>query len=173
MVVFVVGVQSFATQLKMSKDTFLRAINQKEISTSNADIGDEVRFIIQEPYYVGENVAISKGAVLVGEIEDLKMPVQGTNASMKLRFDWLVLDGGKAVPINAYVWSKNNNVIGQEQTPPMYYQKVAHYPFWSWGRPSGLMQYAPSGVNSFGTHTVIKAGAMMNIILTRDLIINN
>lgn len=167
------SLNAFSAQLRISKNTFLRAVNQRDISTSTADVGDSVSFVIQEPFYVGENVVVDEGDMLLGYIEDIKLPVEGNNASMKIKINRLLKKNGKTIPINAYVWTKNKNVIGGEMTPPMYYDKVPHYSQWQFGDKGGVLQLAPSGVHYFGTHTVLKAGAVMNIVLSSDLVINN
>lgn len=153
----------------IEKSTFLKAISPVEISSNFMDIGDEVTFVNESDMYIGDINAIPRGSKLLGIVEDLKEPVQGTNSSMKLKITKIITPDKKTIPVNAYVYSENDNYIGGEQTTPMYYNKTPSY---TEGWRGGILQYTPSNIRFPGQYTVIKAGSELFIILLDDLKIN-
>lgn len=154
---------------KIDKDTFLKVICPVEISSSLADIGDEVTFINESDMYVDDINAVPRGTKIIGIVEDLKEPVQGTNAAMKFKITKMITPDNRAIPLNAYIYSENNNYIGGEQTSPMYYRKT---PTYVEGWYSGVLQYTPSNIRNPGQPTIIKAGTELFVILIDDLKIN-
>lgn len=153
----------------IEKGTFLKAISPVEISSNFVDIGDDVIFINDSDMYVNDMDAIPRGSKLLGIVEDVKEPVQGTNASMKLKINKIITPDKKTISVNAYVYSENDNYLGGEQTAPMYYNKTPSY---TEGWKGGVLQYTPSNIRFPGQYTVIKAGSELFIILLDDLKIN-
>lgn len=154
---------------RIDKGTFLKVICPVEISSNLADIGDEVTFINESDMYVGDINAVPRGTKIMGFVEDLKEPVQGTNAAIKFKINKMITPDNRVIPVNAYIYSENNNYIGGEQTPPMYYNKT---PTYIEGLYSGVLQYTPSNIRYPGQHTIIKAGTELFVILMDDLKIN-
>lgn len=150
----------------IEKGTFLKAISPVEISTSDADTGDQVFFINESDMYVGDLDAIPKGSKLVGTIEDIREPVQGTNAAIKIRIDSIITPDKRTIPVNAYVFGDKDNYLGGELTPAAYYHKIPHY---TEGWDGGVLQYTPSNIRTFGQHKIIKAGSEVLIIMNEDL----
>lgn len=153
----------------IKKGTFLKAMAQRDISTSTADIGDEVTFINLLDMYVVETNAIPQNSILYGTIEDLKEPVQGTNAAIKIKITKIITPTKKVIPVNAYIYSENDNYIGGELTSSMYYNRIPHYTE-GWG--GGVLQYAPMNIRNPGKDTIIKPGAELFVIFMDDLKIN-
>lgn len=150
----------------IKKGAFLKALNLVEISTVLADIGDEVSFISPIDMFVGEINAVPQDTKFYGHIEDIKEPVQGTNGAIKIKIDKMITPNRRTIPLNAYIYSQNDNYIGGELTPAKYYHRMPHYTQ-GWG--GGVLQYTPSNVRFFGQHTLIKPGAELLIIINEDL----
>lgn len=157
------------SSVKIQKETFLKVLSPTEISSAIVDINDEVFFININDMYIGETNAIPQNSRFYGHIEDIKEPVQGTNAAIKIKIDKLVLPNKKIIPVDAYIYSENNNFLGGDQTPPMYYNRMPHY---TKGWNSGILQYTPTNIRHPGQPTIILPGAELFIILIDDLIIN-
>lgn len=158
-----------ASELKIEKGTFLKVISPVEISSNLTDIGDEVTFINVADMYINDTNVIPRGSKVLGIVEDLKEPVQGTNASMKFKINKIITPDKKTILMNGYVYNENDNYIGGEQTPPMYYTKT---PTYTEGWKGGVLQYTPTNIRFPGQYTVIKAGTELFIILSDDLKIN-
>ena len=158
-----------APSIIIEKGTFMKGFARTEISTATSDIGDEVCFINSLDMYAQDTDVIPAGSKFMGVIEDLREPVQGTNAALKIKFTKVITPNNKIIPINAYIYNENDNYIGGERTAPLYYNKMPHY---TEGWKGGILQYAPTDIRYPGEHTVIKAGAELNIILIDDLKIN-
>ena len=154
------------TGIYVQKGTFIKAITPIEISTSDSDIGDDVYFINTSDMYIKNTNAIPRGSKLIGKIEDIREPVQGTNAAIKIRIDTIITPEKREIPTNAYLFGDSNNYIGGEMTPPAYYHRMPHY---TEGLKGGVLQYTPSNIRSFGEHKIIKAGSEVFIILNDDL----
>ena len=153
----------------IKKGTFVRVMSQREISTATSDIGDEVSFINTTDMYVNDTNAIPQNSILYGAIEDLKEPVQGTNAAMKIKITKIVTPSRKIISVNGYVSGSDDNYIGGELTSPLYYNKMPHY---TAGWRGGVLQYAPLNIRSQGQHTTIKAGNEFFVVIMDDLKIN-
>ncbi len=158
------GIQQTCTYIE--KGTFLKAISPVEISTEEADVGDSVYFINTSDMYIGDINVIPKGSKLTGTVEDIREPVQGTNAAIKIKILNIITTDKKTIPVDAYLFGDNDNYIGGEMTPAAYYHRMPHY---TKGWKAGVLQYTPSNIRSFGEHKVIKAGSEVLIILNEDL----
>ncbi len=153
----------------LMKGTFLKAFLQKEISTQLADIGDKVYLINSLDMYVDDTNVIPSGSKLYGFIEDLREPVQGTNASVKIKIEKIITPSGVNIPVNAYVYGEDDNYLGGERTHAMYYNRMPHY---IEGMGGGVLQFAPTDIRYPGQHLLIKAGSEQKVVLIDDLKIN-
>lgn len=163
------GLEQENPPVKIDKGTFFRVISPVEISSNLVDIGDDVMFINVSDMYINDTNAIPKDSKFLGIVEDVREPVQGTNASIKLKINKVITPDKKTIPVNAYVYSENDNYLGGEITPPMYYNRT---PTYTEGWCSGVLQYTPSNIRFPGQYTVVKPGAEIFIMLTDDLKIN-
>ena len=162
-----------AQEVIISKGTFLKVMPLKDICTSTSDIDDGVTFINLYDMYVDETDAVPEKSLIYGYIEDIREPVQGSNAAIKIKFNKIVTPEKKVIPIDAYLFSPNDNYIGGEQTNPKYYVKTPHFTQgFGRGIADGVLQYAPLNIREEGKHTIIKPGAEMYLILNEDLKIN-
>ncbi|MBQ2645011.1 hypothetical protein IJG14_05515 [bacterium] len=150
--------------------TFLKVMNLRDINTFTGDIGDECEFVNVTDMFIGEFLIIPKSSHIYGTIEDIREPVQGNNAAIKIKIEKIVTpDEDKTYYVNGYIEGDSNFYIGGEQTAPAYYKTTAHYTE-GWG--GGILQMTPLNIYEFGKHTQIKAGQEVRVILVNDLKIN-
>ncbi len=152
---------------KLRHGTFVKVIPREEYSTLTADIEDEVTFINMQDMYVYETNAIPSGTIFYGEIEDVKEPVQGRDASLKILINKMITPDKKVYKIKAHIYSENDNYIGGNQTASIYYHKVPHYI--QGFKP--ILKVAPLNVYEQGRHTIIKPGQEMFLIIEDDIIL--
>lgn len=156
--------------IELPAGTFIPIINTQEISTEYCPEGYKVKFISTNDLYLHETNVIPKGTEFYGYIEKINEPVVGTHASMKIKVTKLVLPDGFEIPIKAYIYTSNDNLIGGGLTAPAEYVKVPHYQqifqgrFWSHRGPT--LQIRPGGKRKMGEHTKVNAGEEGLIMLT-------
>jgi len=150
--------------------TFIPVINVQEISTETCPVGYKVKFIATNDLFMYETNIIPRNTEFFGYIEEIHEPVIGTNASMKVKITKLILPDGFDIPIKAYIYTSNGNLIGGELTPPAEWVKMPHYQSKfqgiSWNHRAPTLQIRPGGKRSMGTHTKIPTGDQQIIILT-------
>lgn len=148
-------------------------LNMQEISTETCPVGYKVKFVSTNDLYIDDTNVIPEDSSLYGYIEKINEPVVGTNASMRVKVTKLVLPDGYEMPIKAYVYTANGNLIGGELTPPAEWVKMPHYQdkfqktAWNYRGPT--LQIRPGGYRSMGVHTKISAGERELIILVAPL----
>ena len=59
-------------------------ISREEINTLSADKEDKVTFLNLHDMYIYETNAIPKNSMFYGEVEEVKEPVRGRDASIKI-----------------------------------------------------------------------------------------
>ena len=151
----------------LSPGTLIRVMNLRDINTFTGDIGDECEFISDADFFVGEYIIIPKNSHFFGKIEDIREPVQGNNASMKIKIEKIVTPNQeKTYYMEGYIEGGSDFYIGGEQTAPAYYKTTPHYTQ-GWG--GGILQMTPLNIYGFGKHTQIKPGQEVHIILVKDL----
>lgn len=155
--------------IKLTNGTFIPVINSQEISTANVDIGSKVNFLTTTDLYLYDVNIIPQNSVFSGHIEKLNEPITGTNASMIIKVDKLTLRDGFEMPVDGYIYSPNNNLIGGELTDPETYDKKASYRegFYT------MTGYVPGPTRKMGEHKVIASGADLIIILKSPLYITH
>lgn len=174
LLLYILLVSSFFALIPISKavsireGTFIKVTVPNEISTLLYDKGDKVCVYNSTDVYLYETNAIPEGSVICGYVEDLLEPVQGRNAAIKIKMTKIITPDKRIYDIDAYIYSPNNNYFGGEETPPAYYQKVPHYS--TCYKP--MLQFAPINVYEQGTHTIIKPGSELLLILNQPAEIN-
>ena len=75
------------------------------------------------------------------------------------------------IPINAYIYTSNNNLIGGEMTSPAEWIKMPHYQ----GNIgiNTTLQIRPGRVRKMGEHTVVTSGEDKLIILVDPVTITH
>ena len=150
--------------IEIAEGTFIPVINSQEISTAYCDEGAKVKFIATNDLYLYETNIIPKDTEFYGYVEKINEPIVGTNGSMVIKINKLRLIDGFEIPIQAYIYSSNNNLIGGELTEPASYDKIPQH---QQGFSYGTNQYVPGATRMMGSHTVVAAGADLIIILAK------
>ena len=141
----------------------------QEFSTAYCEEGEPLNFITTTDIYIYETNIIPQGTKLTGFIDKKNEPVKGTNASMKVFINKMYLPDGFEMPIKAYIYTANDNLIGGELTPPLKWNKIPHYPRWSMFRAMGVLQCVPGGERKMGEHVTIAAGANLTMVLVAPI----
>lgn len=152
--------------IEIPKGSFVPVISVQEISTAYFDEGSKVKFISTNDLYLFDVNVIPKDSEFDGYVEKLNEPITGTNASMVIKVTKLRLPDGFEIPVNAYVYTSNGNLIGGEMTGPSSYERVPHF---QQGLSCGTLQYVPGSARVMGSHTVIAAGADLILIMAKPV----
>ncbi len=139
-------------------------ISLQEFSTAYCEEGDTVSFKTTSDIYLYNKNIIPEGTKLVGYIDKKNEPIIGTNAAMRVFVNKMYLTDGYEVPIKAYIYTSNNNIIGGELTPPADYIKKPHYPRWVMFRAYSVTQYVPGKQRRMGEHVTISSGANLIVV---------
>ena len=149
--------------------SFLRVVNVRELSTFIADIGDECEFLNKYDMFINEYLAIPENSKLYGVIEDVREPVQGNNAAMKIRITRIETPDERVYYPNAVVQGTNGDYFGGDMTNPAYYKKTPHYIHGFTSGAKGVLQFTPLNIYEYGKHTRIVPGAELHVIFLEDL----
>ncbi len=152
---------------KLSAGTFVKVLSRDEVNTLIADAQDVVTFINLYSMYVYETNAIPENTIFFGEIEDIREPVEGRDAAIKIAINKMITPDKKVYKIKAHLYSENDNYIGGGLTPSIYYHKLYNH---SKGfRP--MLQVVPLNVYETGKHTIIRPGTEFFIVIEEDIIL--
>lgn len=162
--------------IPLNAGTFVPVINTAEVSTLNCDEGYPVKFIATSDLYLYETTVIPRETEFYGYVEEIKDPVIGTNASMKIKINKLVYTDGFEIPLRAYIYTPNNNIIGGELTPPAEWVKVPHYQrrfqrFFTTTAPT--LQVKPGNKRQMGQHVAVKTGERCFVVLMEPVMITH
>lgn len=147
--------------------TIIKAVNLRNINTFTNDIGDECEFINVIDMFVGDYMVLAKNSHIYGVVEDIREPVQGNNAAIKIKINKIITaDGETTYFVEGHLGGGSDFYIGGGQTAPAYYKKTPHYSK-GWGH--GILQLTPLNIYGYGKHTQIKAGEEVFVILEKDL----
>ena len=152
------------SEIEIPAGTFIPVMNTQEISTEHCQEGYKVKFICTNDLFLYDVKIIPEETIFYGYIEQIHEPVIGTNASMKIRINKLVLQDGYELPIKGYIYTTNNNIIGGGISEPLKYRKMPQYSQRAKGKAT--IQIRPSMERKMGTHTTVASGANLIIILT-------
>ena len=150
----------------LAKGTFLKAISQREISTSTVHAGDLEYFISPVDVFMGESNIIPKNSIYVARIESVTEAVEGINAAMKIRVFKVITPTEKQYKLDAYLYWNNTTTVGGDLAEVQYYTRMPHYPG-TWKK--GVLQLVPTSIRYFGKPTVIKAGEEVTFVMNSDV----
>lgn len=156
--------------IELVAGTFIPVMNTQDISTQYSPVGYKVKFISTNDLFLHDTNIIPKGTDFYGYIEEIHEPVVGTHASMKIKITKMALADGFEIPLKAYIYTTNNNLIGGGLTAPAEFVGMPHYQqrfqglFWTNRGPT--LQIRPGGKRRMGEHTRVNAGEEALIILT-------
>ena len=161
--------------IELNAGTFVPVINTAEVSTLNCDEGYKVKFIATSNLYLYDTTVIPRETEFYGYIDEIHEPVVGTNASMKIKINKMVFPDGFESPIQAYIYTTNNNIIGGELTPPAEWVKIPHYQktFFSMRSKAPTLQVRPGNKRQMGTHIKVSTGERCFVVLTAPLMITH
>lgn len=149
--------------------TNLPVISLQEFSTAYCEEGDEVAFKVTSDIYLYNKNVIPEGTKLVGYIDKKNEPIIGTHAAMRVFVNKMYLTDGYEVPIKAYVYTSNNNLIGGGLTEPADYIKKPHYSRKFMFRAYSVTQYVPGKQRRMGEHVTVSSGADLIIVLIEPI----
>lgn len=152
--------------IRLAKGSFLKAINQRDISTATSKVGDVEYFINPCDVFVGESNIFPKNSVYLGEVEEIVEAVEGINAAMKIKIYKVITPDKKELSLDAYIYKNGSAKIGGDLTPVAYYTKMPHY---SGNWKKGVIQMAPTSIREMGHPTVIRAGEEVTFIINSDM----
>lgn len=151
--------------IQLAKGSFLKAISQREISTSNVKAGDVEYFINPADVFVGTSNVIPKDSVYLGVVEEVMEAVEGINASMKIKIYKVITPDRNEFSIDANVFWKGSTTIGGDLAEVAYYVRMPHYPG-DWKK--GALQLVPTSIREQGKPTVIRAGEEVTFIINNE-----
>ena len=157
--------------IEVSAGTFIPVASAQEISTQYCQDGYKVQFTSTNDLYMHDTNIIPINTTFFGYVEDVHDPVIGTNASMKVRITKMVLPDGFEMPVKAYLYTSNNNLIGGELTSPAEWVKMPHYQG-NIGIKTTL-QIRPGRTRQMGSHAIVTSGENRLIILTDPVVITH
>lgn len=156
--------------IELVAGTFIPVMNFQDISTQYCPEGYKVKFVASNDLFLHETNVIPKGSEFYGYIEQIREPVLGTHASMKIKITKMILADKFEVPVKGYIYTSNNNLIGGGITQPAEYVAMPHisqkYQGNFWTRRSAMLQLRPGAHRMMGEHTRMNAGEEGLIILT-------
>ena len=161
--------------IELSAGTFVPVINTAKVSTLNCDEGFPVKFIATSDLYLYETTVIPRETEFYGYLEEIKDPVVGTNASMKIKITRMVYTDGFEIPLRAYIYTPNNNIIGGELTAPAEWVKIPHYQkrFFSMRSWAPTLQVRPGNRRQMGEHIAVKTGERCFVVLMEPVMITH
>ena len=157
------------TEFKVPTGYFLQVLSLQEFSTAYREESEPLMFVTTNDIFMFDKKVIPQGTRLTGYIEKKNEPIKGTNASMKVFVNKMYLPDGFEIPIKAYIYSANNNLIGGELTPPLTYNRIPHYQRWTMFRAMGVLQCVPGAERRMGEHVTISSGANLTLVLVEPI----
>ena len=149
------------------------AINMQELSTETCPEGYKVKFVSTNDLYVKDTNVIPENTEFYGYIEKIHEPIIGTNASMKVKITKMIFPDGYEMPVDGYLYSSNDNLIGGELTSPSEWVRMPHYQSRfqgvAWNYRSATLQVRPGGKRSMGRHVKVPTGEQVLITFTSPL----
>ena len=174
---FIISCGTFAAELNLRDydefdvptGTHIPVISLQEFSTAYCEEGDKLYFNVVTDIYLYNKNVIPQGTKLEGYIDKKNEPIRGTNAAMKVFVNKMYLSDGYEIPIKAYIYTSNNNIIGGQLTPPEKYIRVPHYQRWAMFRAMGTLQCVPGAQRKMGEHVTISSGADLIVVLVAPI----
>lgn len=149
--------------------THVQVISLQEFSTAYCEEGDKVHFESTSDIYLYNKNIIPLGTKFSGFIDKKNEPIIGTHAAMRVFVNKMYLPDGYEIPIKAFIYTANNNIIGGGLTPPAEYIRVPHYQRWAMFRAMGTLQCVPGARRKMGEHVTVSSGADLIIVLVEPV----
>ena len=153
---------------KISAGTFIKAAPLAEINSAIADKGDSAAFINLYDMYIYETNVLPANTIFYAVIDEVREPVPGRNASIKMSVSKMVLPDNRVYKIKGRVCSASGkDYTGGETAQAAYYRKVYHHSY----RLRPFLQIAPLNISGQGRHVIIRPGSEYFILLEDDIIL--
>lgn len=149
--------------------THIPVISLQEFSTAYCEEGDKVSFETTSDIYMYDKNVIPSGTKLSGYIDKKNEPIVGTHAAMRIFVNKMYLADGYEIPIKAFIYSANNNIIGGGLTQPAEYLRMPHYQRWVMFRAMGSLRCVPGATRKMGEHVTISSGADLIVVLVEPI----
>lgn len=156
-------------EFDVPEGTHIPVISLQEFSTAYCEEGDEVAFVTTSDIFMYNKNVIPEGTKLTGYIDKKNEPIIGTHAAMKVFINKMNFSDGTVVPIKAYIYTANNNVIGGGLTAPEKYINMPQYPRWVMFRAFTVTRCVPGATRKMGEHVTISSGANMIVVLAAPI----
>ncbi len=157
--------------IKIPAGSFIGVESAQEISTQYCSNGYKVRFMATNDFYIDDTNIVPVNTAFTGYVEDVHDPIVGTNSSFKVKITKMILPDGYEMPVNAYIYSSNNNMIGGEMTAPAAWRKMPHYQ--SKIGINTTLQVRPGRERQKGSHAVILSGEDRLVVFMEPLVITH
>ena len=144
--------------------THIPVISMQEFSTAYCEEGDTLSFQTTSDMFMFNKKIIPEGTILKGYIDKKNEPIIGTHAAMRVFVNKMYMSDGTEIPIKAYIYSANNNIIGGGITEPAEYIKIPHYQRWVMFRAYTVTQCVPGAKRRMGEHVTISSGANLIVV---------
>lgn len=161
------ALSAIADDICIPKGTFFRVINIRELYSPIMDEGDTVSFLMSEPLYIRNHKLFPANSIMFGYVAKINEPVEGINASMKIKITKIYTPDEKEYDIKGTVISGGNDYIGGDLTPVRLYKKTPHF---IKGLGGGVLQLTPTNFRYYGENLTVKAGAELFVALDEDFI---
>jgi hypothetical protein len=153
-------------EFDIPEGTHIPVISLQEFSTAYCEEGDEVSFTTTSDIYMYDKNVIPEGTKLIGYIDKKNEPIIGTHASMRVFVNKMNFSDGSVVPIKAYIYTANNNVIGGGITAPEKYINMPQYARWYMFRAFAVTRCVPGATRKMGEHVTVSSGANLIVVLS-------
>ena len=149
--------------------THIPVISLQEFSTAYCEEGDEVAFSTTSDIFMYNKNVIPEGTKLIGYIDKKNEPIIGTHGAMRVFINKMNLSDGSVVPIKAYIYTANNNIIGGGLTAPEKYINMPQYSRWYMFRAFSVTRCVPGATRRMGEHVTVSSGANLIVVLVAPL----
>ena len=150
------------------KGSLIKVYTKIPLTTEHLEENSVVYFVVPSDVWVQEKKAFEAGDIFKGYVSELKMPVQGVNASMKVKITDIIKKEGYMEDVSGTLIFGNSDKLGGNLTNPASYNK-SFFPRKVYGAKwGGTYRYVPSGEYEFGRHMVINMRDNLFVQLDED-----
>jgi len=157
------------TSYTLAKGTTFITTLETPLNTAFNQQDDTFRMRVIHNTWIDENIVIHKGATFIGHVEEVRQPMQGKNAELKIIPHGLETLEGEEIPVMATIFSaiKDQGKVGGEVTQPVN-ARLIRYDVWGIGHYNRVM---PAGPRAMGEHKSFRPGQMLRVRLDQPLIL--
>lgn len=155
--------------IELPKGTLIPVISLQKFSTLTHDVGSKVEFICRSDMYLNEVNIIPQNTKFYGYISKINEPIVGTHAAMRVKIVKIEFTDGYEIPVKAFIYTSNGNMIGGGITEPeKYAQKISRRQGFSVS-----IGYVPGATRKMGEHVSVAAGTDLFVVLYAPIYITH